>query len=217
MTGDRELTGPQILAWMSATVFVLTLVLTLWLLTQEHGPDIATVLAVPIGILGLLVAVCLAMWQRADLEALRMSARSVSATVAVTVAVFVALGAVLWLYGRHADVAIDLGAPFVLREGERHETEVAAPAPTWRGDLVFTPQLASSNALGDCVVPAVLHITPLIDGQPQQSRTWHYDAEEIRIEIPEGSREVTLVIELREPDRQNCVVTTTLAHGRLDR
>ncbi len=201
-----------------------TFALTWYLLSSgEQGATIATVLAIPMGGLTILTSIITAVAQhRLQQPAQHAGGRPWSGrAITVTIAAALLVGAVLpigtWLhFHRYANLTVDFGKAMRLREDASTMIVPVVKRTPWRGDLTFVPKLAPTGTVGDCVLPAVLAITPIVDGQLLAPRRVRHD-EEVSIPIPDGSGEVKLDVLLEVPGEQGCVVMVTLARGILIR
>lgn len=201
--------------WMVPLAAPTTALTVLLLLLGERGATLAQVLGLPLVIYGTGAA----FFARSGQAALRppMSGRRKAAFAAVTLLIGGVLPAGGWFwYDRYSEIDVRVGAPFQLSEQEPASVAPKLTRSGWRGELIFTPRLAAVSTLGDCVLPARLMITPVVDGQSLAVMEARHN-KEIAIAIPEDADNVRLDISLLVPPNQACVLTVTLARPVLHR
>ncbi|MEO3818845.1 hypothetical protein [Plantactinospora sp. B24E8] len=128
----------------------------------------------------------------------------------------VLLNAVQWWHDNRSDLHVEFGTPTRLSpEGSAALVPVIDGEPL-RGSLTFTPEIRALSTAGNCVVPAVLDIRPVVDGRPGGLVRARHDQ---FVEIPVGSdvRSVELEITYRGVVDPSCLIEVTLADGHLDR
>ncbi|GAA0991409.1 hypothetical protein GCM10009555_078700 [Acrocarpospora macrocephala] len=201
-------------------ILVVTTALTTFLLyLREDGGTIATVLAIPLGIAAI-VAPIVSQWATQASEGnsgQHPTVRAVILIVGIPLIVLLLLTVTWLLAARHSDLPVHFGSPTRLDEEKVIMLEPRVDEDRWpAGDLSFTPKLATTQTLGDCLLPAELLITPMVDGHQLPQQTVQHD-QEISIPIPEDSRKVGLGVRLKVPGNQGCVLDLTLARGTLVR
>jgi hypothetical protein len=193
-----------------------TIILTVWLLfLGEWGATLAQVLSLPFAIYGLGAA----LFARSEQAAHRppLSGRRKVAIAAVTLLIGGVLPAGGWFwYDRYTDVEVRVGTAFQLSEQAPAIVAPKLARSRWGGELTFTPRLTAVSTLGDCVLPARLMITPVIDGQRLAVKEARHD-KETAIMIPDSAGNVELDISLVEPPNQACVLNVALTRPVLHR
>ncbi|GIG86627.1 hypothetical protein Pen02_15630 [Plantactinospora endophytica] len=193
-----------------------TVALTIALLALgEWGANLAQVIGLPFAI----YAAASAIFARREHVAYRapVSTRRKIAVGALTLLVGAVLPAFGWLwYDRYADVDVRFGSASVLGEGESVTVNPKLARSQWRGELTFTPALSTDSTPGDCVLPARLMITTVVDGQ-RIGVTEARHGVETAITIPDGVEQVELNLLVKGPPDQECVLTVALTHAVLHR
>ncbi|MDQ7909041.1 hypothetical protein RB614_31410 [Phytohabitans sp. ZYX-F-186] len=181
----------------------------------EWGANLAQVIALPFAIYGTASAI----FARREPAAHHapVGQRKKVVVGAVTLLVGAVLPGLGWLwYDRYTDVNVHVGEAFQLSEQAPATVEPRLSRSGWRGELTFTPTLTAVGSLGDCVLPARLMITPVVDGQHLAVKEARHGTE-AAIAIPEGADTVKLQITLVVPPNQGCILTVTLARIVLHR
>jgi hypothetical protein len=194
-----------------------TIVLTCMLVALgERGTTLATVLSLPVAIYGV-AATIFARIERSTAYRAPVSIRRKTTISVVTLLVGAVLPAIGWIcYARYTNVSVRVGAAFQISTQAPVTIVPKLARSGWRGRLTFTPRLAASRSLGDCVLPARLMITPVVDGEALPVEEARHDSK-TEIAIPSGAQAVELHISLIVPPGDDCPLTVTLARAVLDR
>lgn len=125
-----------------------------------------------------------------------------------------------WLFQTIHDLELDFGAPIGLVEGEEVVREVkVAKGQQLSGSVNFRPQLrptAKQSTETDCVVPALLVITPLVDNSNVGTWRARY-GDKISIPITGSARKLQLRLGIEVPGKDVCAVNLEFQDGVLDR
>jgi len=202
--------------WVSL-ISIPAVVLALYLLaTGETGQSIATILAVPLVIHAIAVAVIMSRRPSSLAAPATGGSRRFMIGAAAVVLGAVLPGAIWWGISRYSDLDVELGSSFQLADGRSHLVEATNAEGMWEGRLVFTPRLVSNSVANDCVLPAWLIIAPVADGQIRESKMVRH-GERVSLSIPASTGQVRVRIEYADPGKQGCVVTVTLSGAALER
>lgn len=208
-------------AVLLAIPMVPTLALTVYLLSiGELGATIATVLAIPLRITAILAPVIYKRLERSheNNSTQILSRRAITLTTTGTILASIVLPGAVWLTSaRYADSPVRFDSSPKLYENQTVTVWPKIDETPWpSGDLLFTPKLAPTSSLGDCLLLAELTITPIIDGQHlRQQKTRHN--QEVSITIPGDSHDVRLDVSLGVPGGQECIMSLSFAHANLIR
>ncbi|SDT37462.1 hypothetical protein [Actinoplanes derwentensis] len=207
--------------WIGGSILVAVLVTVYLFWNPERGANTAAILSLTLTIVSTALAVHAAnrMGQQAAASPWRHYELSGPAKfwTGAVLAVALLVPASAWVWNRwFADLDVRFPAAVEVREDQ-----VSAVTPDvvtgWQGgELVFTPSLAALSDLSDCVIPAVLHVEPKLDGRSGTVIAARHDVP-VSINIPDGTRRVDLGLKLEAPGDQNCVVSATFGHGELRR
>lgn len=208
-------------AILLAIPMVPTVALTVYLLSiGEHGATIATVLAIPLGVTAILAPVVYKRLEqsRENSGTQILSRRAITLTAAGTILASIVLpGAILLTSARYADLPVRFDSSPQLDEDRTVTIQPKINETPWpSGNLVFTPKIAPTRNLGDCLLLAKLTITPIIDGQHLPQQTTQHN-KEVSITIPGNPHDVRLNVSLRVPGNQGCIMSLSFAHGNLIR
>ncbi len=213
---DRRSLARTSALWVSL-MSIPTVVLALCMLAiGERGQSIVTVLAVPLGIYVISVALMMGL-RSSSLASLAMGGRRKPMIGAAAVALGMVIPAAAW-WGttRNSDLDIRLGSSFQLTDGESQLVEATPAQAEWEGRLAFTPWLASNSVANDCVLPTSLIIAPEVDGKLLDSKRARH-GQRVSLPIPASTRQVRVRIEYVDPENQGCLVTVTLSGAVLER
>lgn len=125
-----------------------------------------------------------------------------------------------WLHQAVSDQPLTFGEKVVVAEGKVTVVDaVTTPGKKFSGAMVFRPRLSPKEGqgrTGDCVIPAVLTIAPIIDGLNTGTWTAPY-ADKVSIPIADEAQKVKLRISLEVPGDNSCSAILDFEDGSLDR
>lgn len=137
------------------------------------------------------------------------------APIALGALVGVSVPAVLW-YGIHkpdANVTDQVGVTAGRGMQNGSTAILSVPKNPDRDALSLTLMLTNSRGFGDCVVPATLRATPIIDGRTTDPVTLR-SGKETRLPLGKIERQARVTLRLHEPDR-SCNVDLGVAEAVL--
>ncbi|WP_033337614.1 hypothetical protein [Catenuloplanes japonicus] len=196
--------------------FALTIALLFW---GDRGGFVADVLALPIGVVGVLLAAAGIRAARPDpggpAPGMRaVLTQTVVALIVVAAGAGAAIGVSAW-HARHVDLTVSVGDAVRMAQDTDTDLKATVDGP-WGGELVAVPELSPTGDLGDCVLPATVLVRPVIDGQPQAAyRTRH--GEQVALPIPAGAKRVQLRVRVEVPGEQKCELLVRMSDTRLRR
>lgn len=211
--------SPRELAWQVPLAIGASAFILFMLLRSDGIGSVADILALVVGVGALGVAVFTRQSQVRHPppahDAVTAPDRLLTGLVSISLASVLAL--VVWFcHNRFADLPVRFGADQQVAEDSTVTVPATVDKTPWRGRLTVTPRLAPTSSLGNCVLPATLHVTAIVDGQPQPGQDSRHDGE-LSMAIPEGARDVQLRVELDVPGNQGCVVKVAFMDGTLRR
>jgi hypothetical protein len=203
------------LSWFLALV-VSAFILALWLVSKgSKGNEISGALSLPVSIVGLGITVLLFKISREKSEPDNNNGREVSAAppesvrrrlrlAALVTAIGLGVGGgfFYWTVIHKADIPVTDRVVVSGGQGMQNDgrATIQIPGtPPQRSHLALIPTLTNHSPVGDCVNPAQLDITPVIDGQHRPFLSLR-SGDEARLDLTGVTHQASVIVALHEQD-----------------